>query len=313
MSATAVLPAFVDGRIRGAGEGTISIDDEGFLHGLAVFDTLRVEDGTRLFERRHLARLERDARALDIAWPPPWDVVRAWEELEARIEARTFALRTTLTRGAPGGRPSLVVQARAIEDLPRAGVILVLERELRLAGDALERVKCASRARWALARERARAAGAFDALFVARGGARAGARDGPRDGPRDGARDSARDDARDGTVIDATVANVWALVRGRLVTPPVEPVGPLESGALPGITREVLLEELVENRVAHAQAALPLSDLAAADEVFLTNSLQRVIPVTAILGLRSDLPGASGAAAQAARAAVLAREARERA
>jgi branched-chain amino acid aminotransferase len=68
-----------------------------------------------------------------------------------------------------------------------------------------------------------------------------------------------------GQLCEGTGANVFVVVDGRVVTPP------LSAGALAGITRDLVLEWTdVEER------DLTLAEALAADEVFLTSSLRDV-------------------------------------
>ena len=88
---------------------------------------------------------------------------------------------------------------------------------------------------------------------------------------------------------EGTGSNVFLVVDGELVTPPVD------SGALAGITRELVLEW-----VGARQRAVSMTDLAGATEIFLTSSTRNIHPV-ARLGDRSlAAPGPVTAAAMAA-------------
>ena len=279
MSAPPGFPVFVDGALLPPGAGAISTDDQGFQLGLAVFDTLLYEDGCRYFEDEHLARLEQGARALAIPWPPPWDVRAALALYCRELGPRAATLRITLTRGVPGGRPSLVVGARAIVRPPDPGVVVVLERDAKRAGDALESVKSTSRVRNVLAREAAQRAGAFEALLC----------------------------TDEGDVVEGTISYVFAVLAGALVTPPVE------RGALAGIMRGVLLAEAAAAGLAPRVERLEVADLARASEILLSNTSGRVIPVVEVRAVRSGLPGAQGAVCRLLRAWVAACEARYRA
>ncbi len=63
---------------------------------------------------------------------------------------------------------------------------------------------------------------------------------------------------------------------GLLTTPP------LTSGCLAGITRELLLEWCAEAGIEIEQRAIPLADLAYAEEIFITSSTRDVQPVSAV-------------------------------
>jgi branched-chain amino acid aminotransferase len=75
-------------------------------------------------------------------------------------------------------------------------------------------------------------------------------------------------------VAECTSANIFAVLGGRTLTPP------LASGCLPGVTRNVLLEEIggLEERV------LRLEDLFRADEVFITSTTRELLAVREIDG-----------------------------
>ena len=76
-----------------------------------------------------------------------------------------------------------------------------------------------------------------------------------------------------GRVAEATTSNVFALRKGVLHAP-----GRTE-GALPGVTRKVLLE-LVEDAGLDLVEPLSVRDLAGAEEAFITNTTGGVVPVT---------------------------------
>jgi branched-chain amino acid aminotransferase len=74
-------------------------------------------------------------------------------------------------------------------------------------------------------------------------------------------------------VSECTSANIYAAFGNDVYTPP------LESGCLPGITREILLTDLLVPGVRVQERTLTLADLVNADEVFVTSSTRDVLPV----------------------------------
>jgi branched-chain amino acid aminotransferase len=271
------LPVSIDGAIVAAGEARVPALDLGFTQGLSAFDTLLAEDGRAHFVERHQARLRATCAFLAIDVPAQTLLHERLAQYLARLPRTPLAVRTTVTRGSAGSPSATVLAARAFEPAPASGVLLVVEERFTLAGDALDQHKTSNRARHHLAREAARELGAFDALLS---------------------------NAR-GELVDATSANVWARIDGTLVTPP------LGSGALDGVVRAVLLEDLARAGERVHERSLARADLARADEVFLTSSLHRVAGVRAIRGLVADLPGPAGPSAR--RALDLVREAERRA
>jgi branched-chain amino acid aminotransferase len=79
-----------------------------------------------------------------------------------------------------------------------------------------------------------------------------------------------------GDVAATTMANVFAVQGDRLVTPP------LCDGVLDGTTRAVVLEAARALGVDAREATLAPTDLAAAEAVFLTNSVRLIVPVAAL-------------------------------
>ncbi|HWH07872.1 MAG TPA: aminotransferase class IV [Candidatus Thermoplasmatota archaeon] len=251
---------WLNGRLLPEEEARISPFDRGFLLGDAVFETMRAYGGRPFRVEEHLARLRRSCEVARLPFPEEArgalaDVLRANGLADA-------ALRVTVSRG-PGGRgasprgagpPTVLVTATAVEPRPE-----VWSRGLRLATARLPRpqgldpgVKTTNYLVNVLAKAQAEDAGADDALFV---------------------------DA-DGLVVEATQANVFAVLRDRLVTPP------LSSGCLPGVTRAALLDLAPDAGLRAAEAALPREALLEADEVFLSASVLEVGPVVALDGLQ---------------------------
>jgi branched-subunit amino acid aminotransferase/4-amino-4-deoxychorismate lyase len=181
--------------------------------------------------------------------------------------------------------PHLVLEARA-PTRPPAELRMRLGEPGALALPRPFGVKTTERAGYDAARTAARAAGCFDVLVR----------------------------ASDGTVVEGTAANVFVAARGELLTPP------LASGALPGIVRALILDELARvplvDETGHTwrarEAPVRAPELGAAREVLLTSSLVRVVGVDRLEGLSAAprLPGARGTLARALLARVTACEAR---
>ena len=79
-----------------------------------------------------------------------------------------------------------------------------------------------------------------------------------------------------GEVAECTSANLFAVRAGALLTPP------LSAGALPGVSRRVVLEAAPRHGLPAAEQTLRPEDLYAADEVFITSTTREVQPVAAL-------------------------------
>jgi branched-subunit amino acid aminotransferase/4-amino-4-deoxychorismate lyase len=92
----------------------------------------------------------------------------------------------------------------------------------------------------------------------------------------------------DECVVEALAANVFAIVGGVLVTPP------LADGPLGGVTREKLLAWAAEDGLPVEERSLPRAVLAGADEALVSATSEPVVPLVALDGapLADGRPGA---------------------
>ena len=89
-----------------------------------------------------------------------------------------------------------------------------------------------------------------------------------------------------GHVAEGVTSNVFWVKDGALYTPSIE------TGILPGLTRSFILESGAKAGMAVHVGLFPKSEVEQADEMFVSNAVQELVPLSAI-GERS-LPGASG-------------------
>jgi branched-chain amino acid aminotransferase len=241
---------WLNGALAEEGEACISPADHGLLVGDGVFETLRWYAGRPFAIDEHLARLEGGCRTMGIAPPARADLGAA---AHAVVEANGLGdarMRITVTSGAgpPGlvrgsGPPTVLVVALPLQPWPPTSTA-VTSRLRRDEHNPLAGVKIVSLAEGVIALTEARAAGADEALVL-----------------------NTQDD-----LCEATTANVFMVLEGVATTPPVE------SGCLPGITREHVLA------LGAAERPLSLADFAQAEEAFLTSSTREVQPLVAVDG-----------------------------
>ncbi len=252
--------AWLDGELLPLAEARVPVLDRGFLFGDAVYEVIPVYGGRPCRMDEHLERLSASLAATAI--PEPHDRA-AWRALLARlVEANgggDLALYLQVTRGvapkrdhavAPGLVPTVFAMAMPIAPRPAA----VIERGLAAVTVADSRwARCQIKATTLLAnvlhKQEALDQGADDALLV-----------------------------RDGQVIEATASNVFAVLDGVAVTPPVDP------GMLTGVTRNLVLELAARGGIETREAPLPARDLERASELWLTSSTREVSPVTTLDG-----------------------------
>jgi branched-subunit amino acid aminotransferase/4-amino-4-deoxychorismate lyase len=239
------------------------------LHlGDGLFESVLVAEGTACFLAEHLARLAASGAALGVQMPHRFAATISdhlpglWAEEGSPPRA---ALRITLSRGlwtgldpdAVRADPLAVLALRTLGPAPAALTAWTVDAPRIDPSSPIAGHKVISWMDKVEARRRARAAGADVALL----------------------RTTA------GDVAEADAANLFAVVGGTLVTPP------LDRGVLPGITRARVLRALrgpggsarrVEER------ALTPGDLRSASEAFVTASLAGVVPLHAVDGRRLE-------------------------
>jgi branched-chain amino acid aminotransferase len=88
-----------------------------------------------------------------------------------------------------------------------------------------------------------------------------------------------------GELAEGSWSNVFALLDGQLVTPP------LNSGCLPGITRARVIHLAQTAGLPCLEKPLSAADLEQASEIFLTSSLRGILPVLAHESRQLDAPG----------------------
>jgi branched-chain amino acid aminotransferase len=234
---------WLNGALVPASAARIDPADRGFTLGDGLFETIRAADYAPAHAARHFTRMREGAAILRI--PVPYTDNELDDALRAVLRANQLgeaALRMTLTRG-PAARgvlppadpqPTLLISAGPLPASPFAARLIVAQRTRRNEGSRLSRIKSLNYLDGIMALQEAFEAGADDALLL---------------------------NTR-GDLAEATAANVFLLLDGAWITPPVE------DGALPGIARALLLEA-----GAAREATITRADLQRAEAGFLTNSL----------------------------------------
>ena len=257
-----ILPeraVWIDGTLRRGPEATLSVFDRGARDGEGLFETLRIYRGRPFLWREHLERLV--VSAAELGFPVPASPRTLHEALEQVLTGAGLAdavARLTVTRGVPSGGRGRRTRAGAwVEAEPigarlwpgaRNGAARAVLSKRPFELGPLGRYKTTSRLAYHLAREEARAARADEALLVS---------------PR-------------GLVLEGSVSNLFVVSRGRVITPA------LELGILPGITRRVVLGLCAKLGLATEERSIELGEFGAAEEVFVTNSVQEVVPMSRV-------------------------------
>ncbi|MFW5417127.1 aminotransferase class IV family protein [Nocardiopsis sp. CNT-189] len=248
------------GAVVDAAEARIPALDHGITVGDGVFETVKGVGGQPFALSRHLRRLARSAAGIGLPEPDLEllaDGVR--RALDAAPEVQAARIRITMT-GGPGplgsergdAEPTYIVAAAPMPPMaPSTGVAVV--PWTRNENGELAGLKTTSYAGNVRALAYAKERGGSEAIFANTAG----------------------------NLCEGTGSNIFLVVRGHLVTPP------LSAGPLAGITRELVLEW-----AGGEETDLPMSALEEASEAFLTSTGRDVQPISAVDG--RALPAAPG-------------------
>ncbi|MCP4117344.1 MAG: branched-chain amino acid aminotransferase [Desulfobacteraceae bacterium] len=241
---------YVDGDFVPSDKAMIPVDDLAVLRGIGVCDLMRTFRGKPFFLRAHIRRLERSAEAIGLSLKWSRDEIEAivLETLKRNPEVDEANIRVVVTGGSspdfltPQGAPRLLVLITEIPPIPpewyRDGVKVITVNQEREVPEA----KSLSYIPATLALKEAKKRHAMEALYV----------------------------DKNRFVNEGTTSNLFAFIKGRLVTP--------KENVLKGITREMILS-LAEAMFEIDLRPIPLEELLQADEVFITGTNKGVVPV----------------------------------
>jgi branched-chain amino acid aminotransferase len=254
----------VNGRISGERDAVISVFDHGFLYGEGIYETMRTYKGRPFLYDRHMRRLRNSARMIEL------DIPFTDEELADQIRDTTAAtalggheayIRVLVTRGVgeltydlkATPTPSFVVIVKPLPEPPAEWY----ERGVKVAMVDIVRnhpatvnpmIKSNNLLNQALASQQAFRKGAFEGVMR----------------------------NYRGELTECTTANLFVVKQGVALTPP------LESGLLPGITREFLFEVGRDRGIDVREQVLRDEDLFGADEAFLTSTTREALPIVTV-------------------------------
>jgi branched-chain amino acid aminotransferase len=260
------MKVFIDGQIVDRAEAKISVVDHGLLYGDGVFEGMRAHDGVVFALERHLQRLTIGARALHLELPGGIEGIR--EVVLRTLEAdgggdRYIRLLVTRGDGPLGLDPTRCERSRVVcivdtialfsDEKRAAGLSLVTSSFRRPPPDVLDtRIKSLNYLNNVMAKGEAVRQGADDALML---------------------------NLR-GHVAETSVANLFVVREGTLMTPPVT------DGCLAGITRATVIECARELGIPFSERTLGRMDLFGAEEVFMTGTGAGIVRISKLDGER---------------------------
>jgi D-alanine transaminase len=255
--------AYVNGRYLPHRDASVHIEDRGYQFADGVYEVCEIFGGLIVDETRHLDRLERSLRELAIRMPMGRTALRVViREVVRQNRVRDGLVYLQVTRGvarrdhafpSADTPPALVVTAKSIlrakgDSLAAEGVAVITLPDNRWARVDIKSIGLLPNA---IAKQKAKDAGAREAWFV----------------------------DRDGFVTEGASTTAWIVTKeGALVTRP--------NGAdiLPGITRITATEVARRAGLSIEERKFTVEEAKAAREAFMTAASTIVMPIVRIDG-----------------------------
>jgi 4-amino-4-deoxychorismate lyase len=238
--------------INGTPQHKASVTHRGFLFGDGVFTTIKVVNGHLQLENLHYQRLDRDAKQITLILPK---LDRVFRQMNQELVGKTGVLRISLERGQTERGYSYRNQGVA------NWTAWFVEKEFSCSksqfklrwcdtklstNHPLAGVKHLNRLEQVLARNEWCDDSVDDGLLT------------------DGS----------GAVLESTCANIFCIINQTLITPP------LDSNGVQGVMKQFVIQQLNKTGVDIIEKPLSKSMVEAADEIFLTNAIIGVQPVS---------------------------------
>ena len=250
---------YLNGQLIPRSKAKLSPFDHGFLYGYGLFETMRAYQGHIFRLEHHLARLHRSAQSLGLANRlATFSFEAACKKTLEANKLKDARLRLTVSAGegdmtpdsSTCASPTVLITAQNVVPLPpekyESGFKATLSSLRRNSLSPLSRLKSTCYTENILARMAAKAAKYDEAILLNEQGYLAG----------------------------GSSTNIFLVNNGKLITPS------LESGILPGITREAVLEIARSSNIRTQERQVELTELIEAEEAFVTNSILELMPLT---------------------------------
>jgi D-alanine transaminase len=248
---------WLNGRLTDYASAQVSVEDRAFVFGDGVYEVVRVYEGRPFALDRHLARLERSAKGIELTLPMTANEFAALAtDLVQKSGLDGAEIYIQVSRGVARRNhlfpediePTCMVGVRPGRDVPAeawvTGCSVITVPDQRWARCDLKTVCLLPNV---LAKEAAHRAGALEAVMI-----------------------------RAGMVTEATSSNVFLWKSGELITPIAD------NRILPGITRAITIELARNLGYPVIERDVEPDELFSAEELFLTGTTLELLPVVTV-------------------------------
>jgi 4-amino-4-deoxychorismate lyase len=251
-------------------DAVVSAYDHGFLYGMGLFETFHTYRGKAFLLEEHLQRLAQGCKSLSIQFQTD---ISYWEQqIRQLLELNDLAdgyFRLSVSAGVealglpatPYLNPTTILYVKPLpafdNRLYELGKPLQLLRLSRNSPEGAWRLKSFHYMNNIMAKQELATypwASGAEGLFLNEAGALA----------------------------EGIVSNIFFIKRGKCYTPQIN------TGILPGITRQKVIGLAEQISIPLEEGLYCWNDLITADEIFLTNSIQELVPVTLLYDLEGN-------------------------
>ncbi|MGL1932572.1 MAG: aminotransferase class IV [Desulfotalea sp.] len=242
-------------------QANISIKDLSVLRGYGVFDFLISYNGKPFHLKRHIARLAKSAKLIDLELPESEkEIYKLTLECIKRNSHSEFNVRILVTGGTSNnnylpedGASNLIIMVTALPAVPKSyytdGIKVITYNTERLIPGA----KSINYIPSIMAMKEATSQNAIEAILI----------------------------DRNGYIQEGTTSNFFAVIDDKLVTPPCDRI-------LPGITREIVLN-LVKKEIDVEVRPIHSEEIKVMSEAFVSASNKEILPINAINSISLDV------------------------
>jgi len=255
---------YLNGEYKPLSEASINVLDRGFTFGDGVYEVIPIFNRTIFRFDEHMQRLENSLKAIFMENPyssSEW--LSVFEKLIETVEQSEQSIYLQITRGVTerdhdislADKPTIFAMNRPIEKKDMsAGINAITHEDIRWQYCDIKAITLLPSV---LLRHKAKQQGAKEAILI-----------------------------RDGFLTEGAASNVFICKDNEIFTPPKN------KHVLPGITRDLVVEILTNNKMTYSETTISEEELLKADEVWITSSTWEIVPVTQL----NNMPVGTGEA-----------------
>ena len=256
------LLVYIDGKYYPKSQAKISVYDHGLLYGDGVFEGIRAYNGVVFKLREHIDRLYRSARVIMLEIPlTKEEMINAVLETLRKNNLHDAYIRLIVTRGVGDlgldprkcPKPTVIIITDVIKlhskEAKEKGIRALIVWVKRDPVDATSHeVKSLNYMNSILGKIEANVAGFDEAICL----------------------------DKNGHISEGIAENIFIVKNGKIITPPTS------TGALVGITRDVIMKLAEKLGYKAVEANITPTDLFTADEAFFTGTAAEVVPIVEV-------------------------------